>query len=265
MFVFGLATTLLLVACSAGQGTDTPNAESPATTSTTLARIGTASTAAAPSLPTTTVRESPTTTSDPPDSVAAVTSGETEVFAKIGDREPFRVLPEKTVLGTPTVVSVIDESPGWIEALLPGRPTGQTGWIRARDVEVFTLEREVIVDLDERRLTVLSDGEEVFESEVAVGSEVSPTPTGTFFVTDAVRLTSPGGPWGPYAFGLSARSDVVTEFNGGDGIVGIHGTNQPWSIGEAASLGCVRLPNDVIEILWDIMAVGMKVTIIGSA
>ena len=125
MFVFGLATTLLLVACSAGQGTDTPNAESPATTSTTLARIGTASTAAAPSLPTTTVRESPTTTSDPPDSVAAVTSGETEVFAKIGDREPFRVLPEKTVLGTPTVVSVIDDKKRGLVAQLDAKGSSE--------------------------------------------------------------------------------------------------------------------------------------------
>ncbi len=261
---FGLAVAILLAACGSGDPTDAAAVEPPSTT-TTLARIGTASTDAAPAVPTTTVPEAPPATTTPPDSIAAVTSGETEVYTKIGDSEPFRVLPEKTILGTPTVVAVIDEFPGWVEALLPGRPNGQTGWIRAADVEVFTLEREVVVDLAERRLVVLSDGEEVFESAVAVGSEVSPTPTGTFFVTDAVRLTSPNGPWGPYAFGLSARSDVVTEFNGGDGIVGIHGTNQPWSIGEAASLGCVRLPNDVIEILWDIMAVGMKVTIRASA
>lgn len=53
----------------------------------------------------------------------------------------------------------------------------------------------------------------------------------------------------------------MTEFAGGDGIIGIHGTNQPWSIGDAASLGCVRLTNDVMTTLWDIVAVGMKVTV----
>ena len=231
---------------------------------TTVSGIGTASTEPPPSIPTTTVPEAPTTAPSPPDSIAGLTSGETPVFSSIGASEPFRVLPEKTILGTPTVVSILDEVDGWVHALLPGRPNGETGWIRASDVEIFTLDREVVVDLDERTLVVLSDGEEMFTSAVAVGSEVSPTPTGSFFVTDAVQLTSPNGPWGPYAFGLSARSDVVTEFNGGDGIVGIHGTNQPWSIGEAASLGCVRLPNDVIETLWDTMAVGMKVTIKGS-
>jgi lipoprotein-anchoring transpeptidase ErfK/SrfK len=264
--LLALAITLLLTACGAADGLSEEPETAP--TATTVARIGTASTEAPPVVgsqrpepPDTPV----TTLPAPPDSIAGLTSGETPVFAAIGDDEPFRILPEKTILGTPTVVSIIGEFPGWVHALLPGRPNGQTGWIRSDDVEIFTLEREVVVDLDERRLTVLSDGEEVFESPVAVGSEVSPTPAGVFFVTDAVRLTAPNGPWGPYAFGLSARSDVVTEFNGGDGIVGIHGTNQPWSIGEAASLGCVRLPNDVIEILWDIMAVGMKVTITGSA
>ena len=264
--ILALAITLLLSACGAPESL--PREPGPASTDTTVARIGTASTEAPPTIPS--VEPQPpdapeTTVPSPPDSTAGLTSGETPVFAAIGDDEPFRILPEKTILGTPTVVSIIGDFPGWVHALLPGRPNGQTGWIRAADVEIFTLEREVVVDLEERRLTVLSDGEEVFESSVAVGSEVSPTPTGVFFVTDAVRLTAPNGPWGPYAFGLSARSDVVTEFNGGDGIVGIHGTNQPWSIGEAASLGCVRLPNDVIEILWDIMAVGMKVTITGSA
>ena len=265
--MLGMAMVLVLAACGTTESAGTTPGAAPSET--TIARIGTASTEAPPTIPTTEAsdptieqQEMSTTVPSQPDSIAGLTSGETPVFTAIGDDEPFRVLPEKTILGTPTVVSIIGEFDGWVEALLPGRPNGQSGWIRAADVEVFTLEREVIVDLAERQLTVLSDGEEVFESQVAVGSEVSPTPTGVFFVTDAVRLTAPGGPWGPYAFGLSARSDVVTEFNGGDGIVGIHGTNQPWSIGEAASLGCVRLPNDVIEILWDIMAVGMKVTIV---
>lgn len=264
--ILALAFTLLLSAC--GTAESLPREPNTTSTDTTVARIGTASTEAPPVIPSEELEipDAPeTTVPSPPDSIAGLTSGETPVFAAIGDDEPFRMLPEQTILGTPTVVSIIGDFPGWVHALLPGRPNGQTGWIRADDVEIFTLEREVVVDLDERRLTVLSDGDEIFDSSVAVGSEVSPTPTGIFFVTDAVRLTAPNGPWGPYAFGLSARSDVVTEFNGGDGIVGIHGTNQPWSIGEAASLGCVRLPNDVIEILWDVMAVGMKVTIKSSA
>lgn len=257
-----LCAAVFLAACAV-------DAELPAKVPPTVERITTASTEAAPILSSSTT-ETNTTTSEQveeklAESIAGLTSGETPVYADIGSPEPFRILPSETILGTPTVVSIIDEFPGWVQALLPGRPNGEAGWIRAHDVEIFTLDREVIVDLDARQLTVVSNDEVMFTTAIAIGSEVSPTPTGTFFVTDAVQLTAPGGPWGPYAFGLSARSDVVTEFNGGDGIVGIHGTNQPASIGNAASLGCVRLPNDVITLLWDIIAVGMKVTILQSA
>lgn len=216
----------------------------------------------APTTATTTTTTTTTTEPAPPPSVAAKVSGPVEVFESPDSTRPTRTLPELTILGTPTVVSVLDDTrEGWIEAMLPGRPNGATGWIRAAQLEVFSFDREVVVDLSERLLTVYTDGVANFQTDVAIGSDRSPTPTGTFFVTDAVELTRPNGPWGPFAFGLSARSDVVTEFAGGDGIIGIHGTNQPWSIGEAASLGCVRLPNDVMAILWEIVAVGMKVTI----
>ena len=178
-----------------------------------------------------------------------------------GEPEPYRTLPAETILGTPTVVSIIEDTGTWVHALLPGRPNGETGWIRAADISTFTLNREVLIDIGDRHLRVITDGVENFRADVSVGTDASPTPVGTYFVTDAVHVTNPRGPWGPFAFGLSARSDVVTEFNGGDGIIGIHGTNQPWSIGEAASLGCVRLPNDVMALLWEIVAVGMKVTI----
>jgi lipoprotein-anchoring transpeptidase ErfK/SrfK len=61
--------------------------------------------------------------------------------------------------------------------------------------------------------------------------------------------------------GLSARSDTVTEFNGGDGIIGIHGTNNPGSIGHAASLGCVRVPNEVITEIASLVPLGTPVLI----
>jgi lipoprotein-anchoring transpeptidase ErfK/SrfK len=53
----------------------------------------------------------------------------------------------------------------------------------------------------------------------------------------------------------------VTEFNGGDGIVGIHGTNRPSSIGNAASLGCIRLPNEMIARLHAMVPIGTPVEI----
>ena len=239
------------------EDTVTTTAALPQTTTTTQAESPPTPAPTTTTMPATTTTEPP-----PPPSVAAKVSGPVEVFESPESPDPFRTLPELTILGTPTVVSVLDDTKeGWVEAMLPGRPNGETGWIRADQLEIFSFDREVVVDLSERLLTVYTDGIANFQTDVAIGSDRSPTPTGTFFVTDAVELTRTNGPWGPFAFGLSARSDVVTEFAGGDGIIGIHGTNQPWSIGEAASLGCVRLPNDVMATLWEIVAVGMKVTI----
>jgi lipoprotein-anchoring transpeptidase ErfK/SrfK len=103
--------------------------------------------------------------------------------------------------------------------------------------------------------------EEILSTTVAVGTGGNPTPTGSFFVTDNVTLANPNSVWGPHALGLSARSDTITEFNGGDGIIGIHGTNKPGSIGNAASLGCVRVPNDIITQLHEMIPVGTPVQI----
>jgi lipoprotein-anchoring transpeptidase ErfK/SrfK len=96
---------------------------------------------------------------------------------------------------------------------------------------------------------------------VAVGSNTNPTPVGLFFVTDALETGNPRGAWGPFAFGLSAHSDSITEFNGGDGIIGIHGTSKPNSIGKAVSLGCVRVPNEVMLQLAELVQLGVPVLI----
>ncbi len=48
------------------------------------------------------------------------------------------------------------------------------------------------------------------------------------------------------------HSDTLTEFAGGPGQVGIHGTNQPAKIGQKASHGCVRLRNSDIQDLVDL-------------
>ena len=192
---------------------------------------------------------------------AARAKSELEAFRAPGDAEPFRVIDSHTILGTPTVVLVLGGTHAWLEVMLPGRPNGETGWVRASDVVPYDGTRQAVIDLNTRTLLVLDGDETIFETQIGVGAPSSPTPLGIFYITDAVRLTDPAGPWGPYAFGLSARSDTVTSFNGGDGIIGIHGTNRPTSIGEAQSLGCIRLSNEVMLQLAELLGVGSPVTI----
>lgn len=175
---------------------------------------------------------------------------------------PSRVLEAATILGSPRVFLVrTGPVDGWVEVSLPIRPNGATGWVRVGALDLRVLEHAIFVDLSDRLLRVEVDSEVVLETEVAIGSPHNPTPTGSYFVTDVVELTDPTGPWGPFALGLSAFSDTISEFNGGDGIIGIHGTNRPASIGQPVSLGCVRVPNEVAAQLAELVELGTPVEI----
>ena len=80
-------------------------------------------------------------------------------------------------------------------------------------------------------------------------------------MTDKLDTQAPSGPYGRYAIGLSGRSEVLTEFAGGDGQIGIHGTNDPSSIGKRVSSGCIRLRNEDIEKLAALLPLGVPVII----
>jgi lipoprotein-anchoring transpeptidase ErfK/SrfK len=99
----------------------------------------------------------------------------------------------------------------------------------------------------------------VREYPVATGTGGTPTPHGSFYLTELLAPSNPG--YGPYAFGLSAFSDVLSSFGGGPGQIGLHGTDDAASIGNAASHGCVRMTNDDITALARLLPLGTPITI----
>jgi lipoprotein-anchoring transpeptidase ErfK/SrfK len=252
--LFIAALCAAAVACSAGEVVQSTTTAPPTTTTT----PATTTTTTVPTTTTLLTAESLPEGS----SLILESQGEADVFSSPGDAEPIRVLEAETILDTPTVVTVL-EGPvdGWARVMLPGRPNGSEGWVESDRFTEYVVEGSVVVDLSDRTLAYYESGEEVLSTTVAIGTEGNPTPIGSFFVTDNVTLANPASVWGPHALGLSARSDTITEFNGGDGIVGIHGTNRPESIGEAASLGCVRVPNEVIVRLHELVEMGTPVEI----
>jgi hypothetical protein len=74
----------------------------------------------------------------------------------------------------------------------------------------------------------------------------------------------PHGAYGPYIFGLGAVLDAYSVFNGGDAQIGLHGQDEPWSIGHPVSHGCVRVANNVISKLAAMLPLGTPVTITES-
>ena len=132
---------------------------------------------------------------------------------------------------------------------IPRRPNGVTGWVPARQVDVEPIHTRIVVDLSRKRVTLYRRGKRVLSSTAAIGSNATPTPTGSFYVNQRLIPSDPNGPYGPGAVGISAFSNVLTGWAQG-GPIAIHGTNEPWSIGKAVSNGCIRLPNAVLRKLF---------------
>ena len=120
----------------------------------------------------------------------------------------------------------------------------------------------IVVDRASHTLALIEGDQTVLEAPVAIGSDQNPTPAGSYFVTDLVDTGAPNGAYGPFAFGLSGHSETLSEFGGGDGQLGIHGTDDPSSIGRSVSHGCVRLPNETIVQLIDLVPLGTPVTVV---
>ncbi|HEX6238636.1 MAG TPA: L,D-transpeptidase [Acidimicrobiales bacterium] len=171
------------------------------------------------------------------------------------------MLPATTEFGSPRALQVLGTKSEWLQVALPVRPNGSTGWIPRSAVELRDLDEAIEIDLAARTLTLYDGGDEVLSTPVAIGTDTNPTPTGRFYVVDKLDTGDPGGPYGQFAYGLSAHSESLTEFAGGDGQVGIHGTNDPASIGQSVSHGCVRVPNDIASQLAEIVNLGTPVTI----
>jgi len=101
------------------------------------------------------------------------------------------------------------------------------------------------------------------ETGAVIGSPESPTPVGSFYMTDPVDLQDdPDGDYGAFALGLSGYSDVLYEFAGGPGQLALHGTSHSDQAGQDISNGCVRVPNDVILQIAERLPLGTPVEIV---
>lgn len=149
----------------------------------------------------------------------------------------------------------------WIEVLLPVRPNGSTGWIKLADTELFRNSFRVEIDRQRFSIHIYENDQLILQSKVAIGTGDTPTPQGRFFTTELIQTVYPKGPYGPYAFAISGYSETIFDFNGGPGIIGVHGTNDPSGLGTEVSFGCVRVSNDVIEYMAKTLPLGTPVEI----
>ena len=115
--------------------------------------------------------------------------------------------------------------------------------------------RRILVSLPDRKLVVIEGGRVSRTFATAVGAVRTPSPAGVYTVVDRIpdptwytkgRIVAPGkaNPLGTRWMGLSRKG------------YGIHGTNNPRSIGKRASHGCIRMKNSDVEELFEMVSVG---------
>ncbi|MEM8707775.1 MAG: L,D-transpeptidase [Actinomycetota bacterium] len=149
------------------------------------------------------------------------------------------------------LVFLVEEFDGLenLRVLLPTRPNGSFGWISGTELLLTRHNYSIQVRLDDFVLVLFERDLPIFETTIGVARDNAPTPLGRYYTTELLRPPRPDTVYGAYAYGLSGYSEVFTEFAGGDGQLGIHGTNDPSTLGTNVSSGCIRLHNDDISLL----------------
>ena len=123
--------------------------------------------------------------------------------------------------------------------------------------------RRIVVSIPDRKLILLEDDRVVKIYDTAVGAPRTPSPAGSFKIVQALpdpawyakgKIVPPGksNPLGPRWLGLSAKG------------YGIHGTNNPASIGRSVSHGCIRMRNRDVEELFRMVSVGDPVDLLAE-
>lgn len=173
------------------------------------------------------------------------------------------VAARRPLTRTRTVLPVLGRADQgeWLRVLLPGRPNGHAGWIAARRTRLTSTPWRIRVALASRQVVVFREGRPVRRFAAVVGKRSTPTPRGSFFVEEALRLRrSESG--APFALATSARSNALQEFDGGPGQIALHGTGHlAGALGTAVSHGCVRLGDRAIAWLASRIGAGVPVSV----
>lgn len=175
---------------------------------------------------------------------------------------PWLVDPQVPSSTVPQVFLVQGRRGDWVKVLLPIRPNGSVGWVRAGDVTLTEVRYHIRVELAAHRITVFVRNAAVYQGTIADGEAATPTPTGRYYLRVLMKAPDPNTVYGPYAYGLSSHSDVLTSFAGADGEIGIHGNNDVTALGRSVTHGCIRMDNDEISRLAGILPLGTPVEIV---
>jgi lipoprotein-anchoring transpeptidase ErfK/SrfK len=198
----------------------------------------------------------------PPTTILKVRPGHlVRMHARPGGKLLFRVLP-RTIYGRQLILSVTRRHGAWAAVTTFLVPNGRRAWVRM-DRRTFAVRRtrwQLRADLSARTLTVLHGEQRVRTLPVAIGAPATPTPPGTYAITDKLRGAPFGRSYGCCILALSGHQPLVRA-GPIDGRLAIHGTDRPDLVGARASQGCLRGRNADVRWLMRTVPVGTQLTI----
>ncbi len=194
--------------------------------------------------------------------VAHATVHHVDVYASPDGSPVRRRLANPRPDGAPLVFLVAERRRDWLKVLLPLRPSGAAGWVRARQVRLSQHDFHIVVALAAHTITVYRGATVIVREPIGVGRRQTPTPGGLYYTTELIRPPDPNGIYGPYAYVLSGFSGVLRTFNGREAFLGIHGTNDPAGLGKDVSHGCIRMSNAGITKLARLLPLGVPVMVL---
>lgn len=203
---------------------------------------------------------------DPPQAVwtAADALGPTVTLSDSPDgtsTDPI-VLTNPTSEGVPLAFRVVEQAGSWLKVQYPDRPNGVTGWVPTSQVQTRPVEYRIEVRLGTHEVVLFRGDQSIDRFPAAIGAPSSPTPVGNFYVDARVILADANGPYGSGQVSVTGFSTVYQSFGGGRGQIAIHGTNQPDLLSTPVSHGCVRISNENLLKLVNLVSTGTPVDVV---
>jgi len=124
-----------------------------------------------------------------------------------------------------------------------------------------TVSPSIIINLPSRMLELYSGNTLIKEYPVAIGKQSTPTPVGQFNIIYKEKNPTWIPPGRDYTVESGPDNPLGYRWMGFFELYGVHGTNEPGSIGHVASNGCVRMKEENVEELFDVVKIGTPVKI----
>jgi hypothetical protein len=170
----------------------------------------------------------------------AFVDGPSTLYREPGGRVRIH-LSKRTEWGSSRVFGVVLRRGDWVAVQAPELGNGELAWLPVNRARLDCVAWSLQADLSRRTLYVRHDGKVVRRFRIAIGRKGNPTPQGRFTVTDKLRVTDPGSPYGCCVLALSGHQNRLPPgWPGGDRLA-IHATKELSSLGSPVSLGCMRL------------------------